>query len=100
MIPMAVFAITRVISKVDDILILIKMSWDVLRLVAGGFCFKVLVFKRQVLLNMFLPQFLLGVGLPSVMVGVSFIAIFMSTFMSNTASLASLLAPIMAALGV
>lgn len=95
MIPMAVFAITRVISK-DD---LNKMSWDVLWLVAGGFALGLGIQKTGLASHVLAAVPFGSWSAIVVMVGVSFIAIFMSTFMSNTAS-ASLLAPIMAALGV
>lgn len=95
MIPMAVFAITRVISK-DD---LNKMSWDVLWLVAGGFALGLGIQKTGLAEHVLAAVPFGSWSALLVMVGVSFIAIFMSTFMSNTAS-ASLLAPIMAALGV
>src|SRR5690554_3926683 len=95
MIPMAVFAITRVISK-DD---LNKMSWDVLWLVAGGFALGLGIQKTGLASHVLAAVPFGSWSAIVVMVGVSFIAIFMSTFMSNTAS-ASLLAPIMAALGI
>ena len=95
MIPIAVFSITRVISK-DD---LNKMSWDVLWLVAGGFALGLGIQKTG--LASHLLEAIPFASWPSLMVlvGASFIGVFMSTFMSNTAS-ASLLAPIIAALGV
>lgn len=95
MIPMAVFALTRVITK-DD---LNKMSWDVLWLVAGGFALGIGIQKTGLATHVLAAVPFGSWSAIVVMVGVSFIAVFMSTFMSNTAS-ASLLAPIMAALGV
>lgn len=95
MIPMAVFALTRVITK-DD---LNKMSWDVLWLVAGGFALGLGIQKTGLAEHVLSAVPFSSWSALVVMIGASLIAIFMSTFMSNTAS-ASLLAPIMAALGV
>ena len=95
MIPMAVFAVTRVISKHD----LNKMSWDVLWLVAGGFALGLGIQKTGLAEHVLAAVPFSSWSALAVMVGAGLIAIFMSTFMSNTAS-ASLLTPIIAALAV
>ncbi|MDO4409800.1 MAG: SLC13 family permease [Akkermansia sp.] len=91
MIPIAIFAITSVITK-DD---LKGMSWDVLWLVAGGFALGLALQDTGLAKNLIgaIPfdqwsPFLL-------MVGSGLICIFMATFMSHTAT-ASLLIPIIA----
>lgn len=95
MIPMAVFALTQVITKKD----LNEMSWDVLWLVAGGFALGLGLQKTG------LAEDLIG-AIPfaswpalGLMVGSGMICLFMANFMSHTAT-ASLLAPIIAVVGV
>ena len=95
MIPMAVFALTQVITKKD----LNEMSWDVLWLVAGGFALGLGLQKTG------LAEDLIG-AIPfaswpalGLMVGTGMICLFMANFMSHTAT-ASLLAPIIAVVGV
>lgn len=95
MIPMAVFALTQVITKKD----LNGMSWDVLWLVAGGFALGVGLQKTG------LAEHLIG-AIPfaswpalGLMVGAGVICLFMANFMSHTAT-ASLLVPIIAVVGV
>jgi solute carrier family 13 (sodium-dependent dicarboxylate transporter), member 2/3/5 len=95
MIPMAVFAITRVITK-DD---LNKMSWDVLWLVAGGFALGLGIQKTGLAEHLLASIPFASWPALAILIGAALIAIFMSTFMSNTAA-TSLLAPIMAALGI
>lgn len=95
MIPMAVFALTGIITKKD----LNEMSWDVLWLVAGGFALGVGLQKTG------LAAHLIG-AIPFdqwspmvLMVGCGVICLLMANFMSHT-STASLLVPILAAVGV
>lgn len=95
MIPMAVFALTQVITKKD----LNGMSWDVLWLVAGGFALGLGLQKTG------LAEHLIG-AIPfdtwpalGLMIGAGVICIFMANFMSHTAT-ASLLVPIIAVVGV
>lgn len=95
MIPMAVFALSQVITKKD----LNGMSWDVLWLVAGGFALGVGLQKTG------LAEHLIG-AIPfaswpafGLMVGAGVICLFMANFMSHTAT-ASLLVPIIAVVGV
>ncbi|MGN0885049.1 MAG: SLC13 family permease [Candidatus Spyradosoma sp.] len=95
MIPMAVFALTQVITKKD----LNGMSWDVLWLVAGGFALGLGLQKTG------LAEHLIG-AIPfaswpalGLMVGAGVICLFMANFMSHTAT-ASLLVPIIAVVGV
>ena len=95
MIPMAVFALTGIITKKD----LNEMSWDVLWLVAGGFALGVGLQKTG------LAAHLIG-AIPFdqwspmvLMVGCGIICLPMANFMSHT-STASLLVPILAAVGV
>ena len=95
MIPMAVFALTQVITKKD----LNGMSWDVLWLVAGGFALGLGLQKTG------LAAHLIG-AIPfdtwpafGLMVGAGVICLFMANFMSHTAT-ASLLVPIIAVVGV
>ena len=95
MIPMAVFALTQVITKKD----LNGMSWDVLWLVAGGFALGLGLQRTG------LAEHLIGAipfaSWPAMvlMVGVGVICLFMANFMSHTAT-ASLLVPIIAVIGV
>lgn len=90
-IPIAVFAATKVITK-DD---LKSMSWDVLWLVAGGFALGVALQETGLAKDM-IDAIPFGTWNPTVlMVGAGFICLFMATFMSHTAT-ASLLMPILA----
>lgn len=90
-IPIAVFAITQVISKED----LKSMSWDVLWLVAGGFALGVALQETGLAKDM-IDAIPFGTWNPTVlMIGAGFICLFMATFMSHTAT-ASLLMPILA----
>ncbi len=90
-IPIAVFAATRVITKED----LRAMSWDVLWLVAGGFALGVALQETGLAKDM-IDAIPFGTWNPMVlMIGAGFICLFMATFMSHTAT-ASLLMPILA----
>lgn len=89
MIPMAVFALTGVITKHD----LNEMSWDVLWLVAGGFALGLGLQSTGLakhLINAIPFATWPAFGL---MVGSGLICLFMANFMSHT-STASLLVPI------
>ncbi len=89
MIPMAVFALTGVITKKD----LNEMSWDVLWLVAGGFALG-LGLQQTGLAKDLINAIPFNTWSPVVlMVGCGFICLFMANFMSHT-STASLLVPI------
>lgn len=89
MIPMAVFALTGVITKKD----LNEMSWDVLWLVAGGFALG-LGLQQTGLAKDLINAIPFNTWSPFVlMVGCGFICLFMANFMSHT-STASLLVPI------
>ncbi len=91
-IPVAVFAITGVITKKD----LNAMSWDVLWLVAGGFALG-LALQDTGLAKDLISAIPFHTWNPMMlMVGSGFICLFMATFMSHTAT-ASLLLPILAA---
>ena len=90
-IPIAVFAATKVITKED----LKAMSWDVLWLVAGGFALGVALQETGLAKDM-IDAIPFGTWNPTVlMIGAGFICLFMATFMSHTAT-ASLLMPILA----
>ncbi|MCF0222683.1 MAG: SLC13/DASS family transporter [Fibrobacter sp.] len=95
MIPIAVFALTGVITKKD----LNEMSWDVLWLVAGGFALGVGLQKTG------LAAHLIG-AIPfdtwpafPLLVGCGVICLFMANFMSHSAT-AALLVPILVVVGV
>ncbi len=91
-IPVAVFAVTGVITKKD----LNQMSWDVLWLVAGGFALG-LALQETGLARDLISAIPFHTWNPMMlMVGSGFICLFMATFMSHTAT-ASLLLPILAA---
>ncbi len=95
MIPMAVFAVTQVITK-DD---LKKMSWDVLWLVAGGFALG-LELQQTGLAKNLIDAIPFATWSPfGLMIGAGVICLFMANFMSHTAT-ASLLVPIIAVVGV
>ncbi len=95
MIPIAVFALTQVITK-DD---LKEMSWDTLWLVAGGFALGLALQDTGLAKNLigsipfdqWSPMLL--------MVGTGVICLFMANFMSHTAT-AALLIPIVAVVAV
>jgi len=95
MIPMAVFALTGVITKKD----LNDMSWDVLWLVAGGFALGVGL-QTTGLAKHLINSIPFDTWHPfALMVGCGFICLFMANFMSHTAT-ASLMVPIMITVGV
>lgn len=95
MIPMAVFAITQVITK-DD---LKKMSWDVLWLVAGGFALG-LVLQETGLAKNLIGAIPFAEWSPfGLMLGAGVICLFMANFMSHTAT-AALLVPIIVTVGL
>ncbi len=92
-IPITIFCVTGVITEKD----LASMNWSVLWLVAGGFAL------GQALQDTGLAADLIGAipfetwSIVGLLVGAGFICMFMSTFMSNTAT-ANLLIPILASL--
>lgn len=95
MIPMAVFAITQVITKND----LKEMSWDVLWLVAGGFALG-LELQQTGLAKNLIGAIPFETWSPfALMIGAGVICLFMANFMSHTAT-ASLLIPIIAVVGM
>ena len=75
------------------------MGWDVLWLVAGGFALGLGIQKTGLAEHLLAAIPFASWPAFAILIGASLIAIFMSTFMSNTAT-TSLLAPIMAALGI
>ncbi len=91
-IPIAVFAITGVITKKD----LNAMSWDVLWLVAGGFALGVALQDTSLAKDLINAIPFHTWNPIMLMVGSGLICLFMATFMSHTAT-ASLLLPILAA---
>ncbi len=91
-IPIAVFAITGVITKKD----LNAMSWDVLWLVAGGFALGVALQDTSLAKDLINAIPFHTWNPTMLMIGAGFICLFMATFMSHTAT-ASLLLPILAA---
>lgn len=95
MIPMAVFALTGVITKKD----LNSMSWDVLWLVAGGFALG-LGLQDTGLAQHLINAIPFSTWSPfALMIGCGLICLFMANFMSHT-STASLLVPIFIAVAV
>lgn len=95
MIPMAVFALTGVITKKD----LNDMSWDVLWLVAGGFALG-LGLQETGLARHLINAIPFNTWSPfALMIGSGLICLFMANFMSHT-STASLLVPIFIAVAV
>lgn len=95
MIPMAVFALTGVITKKD----LNAMSWDVLWLVAGGFALGVGL-NATGLAKHLIETIPFATWSPiALMVGCGIICLFMANFMSHT-STATLLVPILCAVGI
>ncbi len=91
-IPVAVFAITGVITKKD----LKQMSWDVLWLVAGGFALGIALQDTGLARDLINAIPFHSWNPLMLMLGAGFICLFMATFMSHTAT-ASLLLPILAA---
>ncbi len=91
-IPIAVFAVTGVITKKD----LNEMSWDVLWLVAGGFALGVALQDTSLAKDLINAIPFHTWNPLMLMIGSGFICLFMATFMSHTAT-ASLLLPILAA---
>lgn len=95
MIPMAVFALTGVITKKD----LNAMSWDVLWLVAGGFALGVGLNSTGLAAHL-IKTIPFATWSPfALMVGCGIICLFMANFMSHT-STATLLVPILCAVGI
>lgn len=91
-IPIAIFAVTQVITKKD----LNNMSWDVLWLVAGGFALGVALQETTLAKDLINAIPFASWDSLMLMVGAGFICLFMATFMSHTAT-ASLLMPILGA---
>ena len=89
MIPMAVFALTGVITKKD----LNAMSWDVLWLVAGGFALGVGLNATGLAAHLIKTIPFASWSPIALMIGCGVICLFMANFMSHT-STASLLVPI------
>lgn len=95
MIPMAVFALTGVITKKD----LNSMSWDVLWLVAGGFALGVGLNATGLAAHLIKTIPFASWSPIALMVGCGIICLFMANFMSHT-STATLLVPILCAVGI
>lgn len=95
MIPMAVFALTGVITKKD----LNDMSWDVLWLVAGGFALGVGLNATGLAAHLIKTIPFASWSPFALMVGCGIICLFMANFMSHT-STATLLVPILCAVGI
>ncbi|MCD7897864.1 MAG: anion permease, partial [Planctomycetaceae bacterium] len=95
MIPIALFAATGVITVAD----MKKLSWDVLWLMAGGIAIGIGMDKTGLLQRMVSSIPFASFAPIMVMLGAAFLAILLSTFMSNTAA-ANLLMPLMAALAI
>ena len=95
MIPMAVFALTGVISKKD----LNAMSWDVLWLVAGGFALGVGLNATGLAAHLIKTIPFASWSPLALMIGCGIICLFMANFMSHT-STATLLVPILCAVGI
>lgn len=93
-IPIAVFAVTQVITKED----LRSMSWEVLWLVAGGFALGLALQDTGLAKNLINAIPFASWNAFALMVGAGCICLFMATFMSHTAT-SSLLVPILAAVG-
>ncbi len=94
MIPIAVFTVTRIITKED----LKSISWDVLWLVAGGIALG-LAMEKSGLAAHTVQAIPFGAMSPFLILLLAGLAsLLMANFMSNTAT-ANLLLPIMAALG-
>ena len=95
MIPMAVFALTGVITKKD----LNAMSWDVLWLVAGGFALGVGLNATGLAAHLIKTIPFASWSPLALMIGCGVICLFMANFMSHT-STATLLVPILCAVGI
>ena len=95
MIPMAVFALTGVITKKD----LKAMSWDVLWLVAGGFALGVGLNATGLAAHLIKTIPFASWSPLALMIGCGIICLFMANFMSHT-STATLLVPILCAVGI
>ena len=95
MIPMAVFALTGVITKKD----LNAMSWDVLWLVAGGFALGVGLNATGLAAPLIKTIPFASWSPIALMIGCGIICLFMANFMSHT-STATLLVPILCAVGI
>ena len=91
-VPIAVFAVTQVITK-DD---LRQMSWETLWLVAGGFALGLALQDTNLASTLINAIPFASWDSNLLLIGASFICLFMATFMSHTAT-ASLLMPIMGA---
>lgn len=95
MIPVAVFSATKIITAEDLKLI----SWEVLWLVAGGIALGQAL-EDSGLAARLVDQIPFHIFSPLLVVGLAtFVAVFMATLMSNTAT-ANLLLPMIAALGM
>ncbi|WP_434339182.1 SLC13 family permease [Motilimonas cestriensis] len=95
LIPVAVFSVTKIITKED----LKKISWDVLWLVSGGIALGLGLEKTGLAANA-VAAIPFGDYSPLVIiVGSSVLCLLMANFMSHTAT-ANLLMPIVAALGL
>ncbi|RCU51482.1 SLC13/DASS family transporter [Corallincola luteus] len=95
MIPVAVFSVTKVITKED----LKKISWDVLWLVAGGFALGLAMDKSGLARNMVAAIPFDQFSPYLVIASASALCLLMANFMSHTAT-ANLLMPIVVALAV
>ncbi|MDO4222077.1 MAG: SLC13 family permease [Akkermansia sp.] len=89
-IPIAVFAVTGVITAKD----LKLLEWDVLWLVAGGFALGVALEETQLAKDLINAIPFASWSFFALMVGACFISMFAATFMSNSAT-AALLMPIL-----
>ncbi|MAE86878.1 MAG: dihydroorotate dehydrogenase [Flammeovirgaceae bacterium] len=95
MVPVAVFSAFDIINKND----LKNISWDVLWLVSGGIALG-LALEKSGLAERLVNTIPFGTFSPIlIIVSVTFVAMLMANFMSNTAT-ANLLLPLVAALGV
>ncbi|MCE2595430.1 SLC13 family permease [Motilimonas cestriensis] len=95
LIPVAVFSVTKIITKED----LKKISWDVLWLVSGGIALGLGLEKTGLAANA-VAAIPFGDFSPLVIIGgASVLCLLMANFMSHTAT-ANLLMPIVAALGL
>lgn len=89
-IPIAVFAVTGVITAKD----LKLLEWDVLWLVAGGFALGVALEETQLAKDLITAIPFASWSFFALMIGACFISMFAATFMSNSAT-AALLMPIL-----
>ncbi|RKF14439.1 SLC13/DASS family transporter [Alginatibacterium sediminis] len=95
MIPVAVFTITKIITK-DD---LKKISWDVLWLVSGGIAMGAAMGETGLAENIIASIPFENFSPLSIIFGASVLCLLMANFMSHTAT-ANLLLPIVATLGM